>query len=203
MDPNDFEYIVQLRVRATSHLSPQSLSLFCYHKEYLVALRQHFIGYWQSRFALSRHASPHGCLLWASSCNAEERSNLLGITVAPPAVNTLLPTVTLAPVTNFNESLPAGLSVNVTGPQIEVITDVASLNGDTLPALGPDAAAALKIAYQENCPNGLGSPNCETSLQLALNVDQPNLQKRVVVFLVSILVVGMAIEFAEMRKRRM
>lgn len=105
MDPNDFEYIVQLRVRATSHLSPQSLSLFCYHKEYLVALRQHFIGYWQSRFALSRHASPHGCLLWASSCNAEERSNLLGITVAPPAVNTLLPTVTLAPVTNFNESL--------------------------------------------------------------------------------------------------
>ena len=62
MDPNNFEYIVQLRVRASSHLSPQSLSLFCYHMEDLVALRQHFIGYWRSRFALSRHASPNGCL---------------------------------------------------------------------------------------------------------------------------------------------
>lgn len=89
----------------------------------------------------------------------------------------------------------------MTGPQIELITDVPSLNGNALLALGPDAAAALETAYQENRPNGLDSPNCETSLQLAVNVDQPNLQKRVVVFLVPILVVGMAIDFTEMRKQ--
>lgn len=51
------------------------------------------------------------------------------------------------------DTQPAGLSVNVTGPQIELITDVPSLNGDALLALGPDAAAALETAYQEKCPN--------------------------------------------------
>lgn len=87
----------------------------------------------------------------------------------------------------------------MTGPQIQLVTDVPSLNGDALLALGPDAAAGLELAYQENCPNGLESPNCEASLQLALNVDQQSLQKRVFQILVPILIVGMAIEFAEMR----
>ena len=57
------------------------------------------------------------------------------------------------------------------------------------------------MAYQDNCPNGLDSPNCEASLQLGLNVDQKTLQKRVVFILAPIMVVAMAIEFAMIRKQ--
>lgn len=153
----------------------------------------------------------------ASLCSTAERSIPHGIRLAPRALNDSIPTVTLAPVTNFDQSLvsllikqvekpkltniqPAGLSVNVTGPQIELITDVPSLNGDALLALGPDATAALELAYQENCPNGLDSPNCEASLQIALNVDQQSLQKSILPVLAVIAVAVIAIEFVEIRQ---
>lgn len=91
--------------------------------------------------------------------------------------------------------------MNVTGPQIELITDAPSLNGDAILALGPDAVAALEVAYEENCSNGLESPNCEASLQVALNVDQQSLQKRVIPLVIpAIMVAVMAVEYVEIRK---
>ena len=92
----------------------------------------------------------------------------------------------------------------MTGAQIELITDVPSLNGDAVLVLGPDAVAGLEIAYEENCPNGLDSPGCEASLQLALNVDQQQvLQKRVAPLFFVVVPVALAvwaIEWAEIRQ---
>lgn len=141
-------------------------------------------------------------LFLASLCNAAVRFPPHGVTLAPRAINTSIPTVTLAPVTNFNQALPNGLSVSATGSQIELITDVASLNGDALVLIGADAATNLETVYQENCPNGLDSPNCEASLQVAMNVDQQMfepLQKRVAIF-IPIVVVILAIEYAIIQK---
>lgn len=92
--------------------------------------------------------------------------------------------------------------MSATGSQIELITDVASLNGDALVLIGADAATNLETVYQENCPNGLDSPNCEASLQVAMNVDQQifePLQKRVAIF-IPIVVVILAIEYAIIQK---
>lgn len=98
---------------------------------------------------------------------------------------------------------PNNLSVTVTGAQMELITDAPSLSGDALLALGPDAVANLESVYQENCPSGLDSPNCEASLQAAMNVDQQTLlnglQKRLPI-LIPIVVVVLAIEYALLRE---
>ena len=92
--------------------------------------------------------------------------------------------------------------MTVTGTQIELITDVPSLNGDAVIALGPDAATNLKSAYQNNCVNGIDSP-CEASLQAAMNVDQQILEKRIPIFipiLVAVMAVMIAIEYAALEK---
>lgn len=90
----------------------------------------------------------------------------------------------------------------MTGTQIELITDVPSLNGDALIALGPDAAANLKSVYQENCVNGIDSP-CEASLQAAMNVHQQILEKRVPIIipiLVAVMAIKVGIEYVALEK---
>ena len=88
----------------------------------------------------------------------------------------------------------------MTSAEIELMTNVPSLNGDALLALGPDAAANLESVYQENCPNGLDSPNCLTNLQAAMSVDQQVLEKRFLpALVVGIVVVLVGIEYAEVR----
>ena len=97
------------------------------------------------------------------------------------------------------DTQPATLAVSVTGAQIELITGVPSLSGDAVLVLGPDAVAGLEIAYEENCPNGLDSPGCEASLQLALNVDQQQvLQKRILAgfFIYPIVVAAFTVLYA-------
>ena len=77
-----------------------------------------------------------------------------------------------------------------------LMTDVPQLNGDAVLALGEDAADNLDSAYQNNCPNGFDSPNCEASILAALNVDQQslqNVQKRFF-FLIPIVVAVLATE---------
>lgn len=86
--------------------------------------------------------------------------------------------------------------MTVTGAQIELITGLPGLNGDALLALGLDAAANLESVYQESCPNGLDSPDCESSLQAVLSVDQEILQKRVLPVLAGVVVAELAIEYA-------
>ncbi len=78
-----------------------------------------------------------------------------------------------------------------------LITDVPQLNGDALLALGEDAADNLDAVYQENCPNGFNSPNCEASILAAMNVDQQSLQsiQKRFLFLVPIAVAVLGTEF--------
>lgn len=89
--------------------------------------------------------------------------------------------------------------MNITGAQIELLTEAPGLNGDVLIILGGDAVDNLESAYQANCPKGLNSSNCEASLQAAIGVDQPILQKRLL-WLVPIVVAAIAVEWAEMRQ---
>ena len=85
---------------------------------------------------------------------------------------------------------------------MELVTNVPSLNGDALLALGPDAAANLDTVYQENCPNGLDSPNCLTSLQEAMSVDQQVLEKRIVPVIIAFGVFGayLGFQYAQIEK---
>ena len=91
---------------------------------------------------------------------------------------------------------PNDLSITVTGAQLELVTDIPELDGDAVLAIGPDAVNDLNLVYQEYCPDGLNSPNCSTSLQAAMSVDQEILQKRVVPVLVGIVAAVLAIEYA-------
>ena len=84
----------------------------------------------------------------------------------------------------------------MTGAQVELITDIPELNGDAVLAIGPDAMVNLDLVYQEYCPDGLSSPNCSSSLQDAISVDQEILQKRVVPIIAGIVVAVLAIEYA-------
>lgn len=68
----------------------------------------------------------------------------------------------------------------MTGAQLELVTDIPELNGDAVLAIGPDAVNDLNLVYQEYCPDGLNSPDCASSLQAAMSVDQEGLQKRIV-----------------------
>lgn len=78
-----------------------------------------------------------------------------------------------------------------------LITDVPQLNGDALLALGEDAADNLDSVYQENCPNGFNSPNCEASILAAMNVDQQSIQsiQKRFLFLVPIVVAVLGTEY--------
>ena len=157
---------------------------------------------------------PRLIVLLASLSNAAELFYPHGITLAPRVVNTSIPTITLSPNTNFlsplvrlsmkhfRESITKGKqpNVSVTGAQMELVTNAPGLSGDALLALGPDAAANLDSVYRENCPNGLESPNCESSLQAAMNVDQQSIEKRALPVLAAIVVAVLAIEYAALRK---
>ena len=89
--------------------------------------------------------------------------------------------------------------MSVTGAQIEILTDAPGLNEDALIVFGKDAVDNLESAYQENCPKGLNSSNCEASLQAVIGVDQPVLQKRFL-WLVPVVVAAVAVEYAQIRQ---
>ena len=76
-----------------------------------------------------------------------------------------------------------------------LVTDVPELNGDALLALGEDAADNLYSVYQENCPNGFNSPNCEASLIAAMYVDQQSIQsiQKRLVFLAPLFIAVLAV----------
>lgn len=84
----------------------------------------------------------------------------------------------------------------MTGAQVELITNVPELNGDALLAFGPDAANNFQSVYQENCLDGLDSPNCLPRLQSAVSVDQQSLEKRIIPALIAggVMAVAVAIE---------
>ena len=75
-----------------------------------------------------------------------------------------------------------------------LVTDVPQLHGDTVLALGEDAADNVYSAYQENCPNGFNSPNCEASILAAMYVDQQSIQsiQKRIFFLAPIIVAVLA-----------
>lgn len=129
-----------------------------------------------------------------SLCNGTEHDHPHGITLAPRAVSTSILTITLEPPTD--QSLPNDLSITATGAQIELVTDIAELNGDAVLAFGPDAMNNLDLVYQQDCPDGLNSPNCSSSLQAAISVDQAVLRKRVVPVLIGTVAAVLAIEVA-------
>lgn len=75
---------------------------------------------------------------------------------------------------------PDGVSVTATGTQIQLITDVPSLNGDVLLVLGDGASDSMNSTYEEFCPNGLDSPECQVSLEACMKVGQKVIEKRII-----------------------
>lgn len=91
--------------------------------------------------------------------------------------------------------------MTATGTQIQLITDAPSLNGDALLVLGEEASDNLNSTYEQFCPNGLDSPDCQASLEAYMNVDQKVIEKRFVpVVLVGVVAAGMVIEYVQMRQ---
>lgn len=95
--------------------------------------------------------------------------------------------------------------MTATGTQIELITDAPSLNGDALLVLGEEASNNLNSTYEEFCPDGLDSPDCEVSLEACMNVDQKVIEKRIVPVVAlaavgAVAAAGMAINYAQMRQ---
>lgn len=140
-------------------------------------------------------------LLLPSLCNTLELSQRHVETPFRRAQNASIPTVTLAPVTNFDQSLPDGLTVTATGTQIQLITDAPSLNGDALLVLGEIAAANMNSTYEEFCANGFDSPNCRVSLEAIMKIDQEGIEKRFVpVVFAAVMAAGVVAEYVQMRQ---
>ena len=77
---------------------------------------------------------------------------------------------------------PDGLSVTATGTQIQLITDAPSLNEDVLVVLPKGVSDYLNSTYEEFCPNGLDSPECQVSLVSLgayIKIDQNVIEKRI------------------------
>lgn len=98
--------IVQLNVRASqSHIFPRNPHHSPAFASKILSKAAFHLGTASPTLYSPDMLLPTLVLLLVSFCKAEERFNPHRITLAPRADNTLIPTVTLAPVTSFNQSL--------------------------------------------------------------------------------------------------
>ena len=74
------------------------------------------------------------------------------------------------------KTLQTGASTpTITGSDVAVITTVPESSDDeAIVLVGSERLKMMQAAYANNCPN-LGSPNCESSVQQAFGLDQPQL----------------------------